>query len=142
MAYFSTWATAERTQRIYNADFRAAAAWLDANAQDEPVYMGTDRLLDLDQLTYGFYEPRRIDANWFLLPDSPALPAEGSALYLLPASTKLPATLDALSGILARSFLDRRRWGPLQPDAGLPDLCGRRGQSAAAERERSGLTGR
>ena len=44
VAYFVDWAQAEPSQRIYNADFRAVAAYLDEHKTDEPVYAGTDRL--------------------------------------------------------------------------------------------------
>ncbi len=85
-AYFIGWSQAEPTQRLYNADFRAAAAYLDAHPTDQPVYIGTDRLYDLDALTYALYEPHRPNVRWFPLPESVPLPSEGGALYLLPAS--------------------------------------------------------
>ncbi len=85
-AYFQQWAEAEPAQRIYNADFRAAAAYLDSHPFEGPVYMGTNRLYDLDALTYQLYEPQRTDVRWFHLPESMPLPAQGGALYLLPAS--------------------------------------------------------
>ena len=96
-AYFVRWADAEQTQRIYNADFRAAARYLDGQPVTGEVFIGTDRLLDLDSRTYGFYEPDRADVDWFELPDSPPLPASGSALYLIPASAQPPPALDFLS---------------------------------------------
>ena len=65
VAYFVDWAQAEPAQRIYNADFRAVAAYLDEHKTDEPVYAGTDRLVDLDQRVYKLYEPRRQDLVWF-----------------------------------------------------------------------------
>jgi hypothetical protein len=98
-AYFRLWAEAEPTQRIYNADFRAVAAYLDRQPGDEPVFIGTDRLIDLDSQTYQFYEPHRTGVHWFQLPDNPPLPAHGSALYLLPTSTERPAALAALGAI-------------------------------------------
>lgn len=85
-AYFIDWAQAKPTQRLYNADFRAAAAYLDAHPVDQPVYIGTDRLYDLDALTYALYEPRQPNVRWFHLPESVPLPSQGGALYLLPAS--------------------------------------------------------
>jgi hypothetical protein len=104
VAYFGTWAQAERTQRIYNADFRAAAPVIDVQPAGEQIFMGTDRLLDLDSATYGFYEPKRTDVHWFEAADSPPVPAQGSALYLLPASAGLPPTFDALSEIVRDAF--------------------------------------
>jgi len=103
-AYFDTWSHDEQTQRIYNADFRAAARFLDAHAGAEPIFMGTDRQRDLDSLTYSFYEPSRKDVRWFSLPDVPPMPADGVALYLLPASVKLPETLEALTPIMRDRF--------------------------------------
>ena len=64
-AYLNTWAKAEPTQRIYNSDFRAAAAFLNSEPPDEQVFIGTDRLLDLDSSTFGFYQSHRTDVNWF-----------------------------------------------------------------------------
>ena len=101
VAYFDTWAHAEPVQRIYNADFRAAAAFLDAEATaDEPIFMGTDRLRELDSLTYGFYEPRRSDLNWYDVSDTPPMPQHGDTLYLMPSSVALPDTLAALAPII------------------------------------------
>ena len=101
VAYFDTWARTEPVQRIYNADFRAAAAFLDAEATaDEPIFMGTDRLRELDSLTYGFYEPRRIDLNWYDVSDTPPMPLHGDTLYLMPSSVALPDTLAALAPII------------------------------------------
>ncbi len=98
-AYFVTWAQAEPTQRIYNADFRAAVALADALPPEEEVYIGSDRNLDLDRRTYQLYGPRRSDVQWFYLPGSPPLP-RGSfgATYLLPqTSAELPPALDVLA---------------------------------------------
>ena len=101
VAYFDTWAHAEPVQRIYNADFRAAAAFLDAKATaDEAIFMGTDRLRELDSLTYGFYEPRRSDVNWYNVADTPPMPLHGDTLYLMPSSVELPDTLAALAPIM------------------------------------------
>jgi hypothetical protein len=97
-AYFVTWAQAGPTQRIYNADFRAAAAYLAEHPQDSQAFIGTDRDLDLDQKTYQLYEPLRRDVRWFDLPGNPPLPAEGSALYLWPASLPEPPLLTLLAG--------------------------------------------
>jgi hypothetical protein len=105
IAYFDTWAHDERTRRIYNADFRAAAAYLDSHAGDEPIFMGTDRLRDLDSLTYGFYEPLREDIHWFSLPDVPSMPSTGDVLYLLPTSAQMPPALAALAPIMRDRFI-------------------------------------
>lgn len=83
-AYHITWGEAGPTQLIYNADLRAAAAYLDAHPTDEPVFIASDRLLDLDSRTYQLYEPRRPDVSWFPADQSLPLPASGSALYFLP----------------------------------------------------------
>jgi hypothetical protein len=123
-AYFVRWANAEQTQRIYNADFRAAAAYLDAHPGAGEVFIGTDRLMDLDSLTYGFYlpglaegarlrladdarlrDPARSGVNWFQLPESPALPTEGEALYLMPAPTELPYSLQLVSQHEGEQFM-------------------------------------
>src|SRR5450759_1431833 len=109
--YFVTWAQAERTQRIYNADFRAAVPFVDSQPADEQIFMGTDRLLDLDSATYRFYEPQRTDINWFDAADSPPVPAQGSALYLLPTSTGLPPTLAALQALGRDPFSIPAPWG-------------------------------
>jgi hypothetical protein len=100
-AYFVRWAGAEQTQRIYNADFRAAARYLEEHPADAggEVFIGTDRLLDLDSRTYELYEPPRTDVNWFSLPESPALPRQGAALYLIPASTEAPPSLRFVSEV-------------------------------------------
>jgi hypothetical protein len=95
-AYFEQWASAEPTQRIYNADFRAAAAYLSRNPSVEPAFIGTDRQLDLDQRTYFLYGPARSDARWFYLPANPPVPREGAARYLLPGETDLPPVLALL----------------------------------------------
>ncbi len=105
-AYFSTWAHAEPTQRIYNADFRAIAGYVDLLPSSMPVFIGTDRLLDLDSETYRYYEPRRSDVGWFALPDSPPLPVQGSAVYVLPVPAELSPSLAALTSIQRdRTFL-------------------------------------
>ena len=96
-AYFVEWATAEPTQRIYNADYRAAAAYLSHSASVEPAFIGSDRQLDLDQRTYQLYNPARRDARWFYLPDNPPLPREGGARYLLPGDADLPPILTLLA---------------------------------------------
>ncbi len=103
-AYFVGWAQAEGTQRIYNADFRAAVPFVDRQPADEQIFIGTDRLLDLDSATYRFYEPHRKDVNWFEAADSPPVPAQGSALYLLPTSSELPPTLVALEALGRDAF--------------------------------------
>lgn len=90
-AYFVTWAQAEPTQRIYNADYRAVAAYLVANPPDEPVYIGSDRLPSLDSLTYRLYSSRWQDVRWFPAGENLPLPRTGQALYFLPTS------VDALS---------------------------------------------
>jgi Dolichyl-phosphate-mannose-protein mannosyltransferase len=118
--YFLRWADAEPTQRIYNADFRAAARYLDEHPAGGDVFIGTDRLLDLDSLTFGLYladltngaelrsarlrQPERTDVNWFSLPESPALPREGTALYLMPAPAEAPASLRFVSEAGAEQF--------------------------------------
>jgi hypothetical protein len=98
-AYFVRWADAEPTQRIYNADFRAAALYLDSHPDDAQgkVFIGTDRLLDLDSRTYELYEPASTDVNWFSLPESPALPLQDAALYLIPANAEVPPSLQFVS---------------------------------------------
>jgi hypothetical protein len=96
IAYFRDWATAESTQRIYNADFRLAARYLDQNAGQDEIFMGTDRLIDLDSETYALYEPLRKDVNWFRLPGNPPLPAGGGAIYLGPTTADIPPVLQLL----------------------------------------------
>lgn len=85
-AYHVTWAEAAPTQLIYNADLRAAAAYLDAHPTDEPVFIASDQLLDLDRRTYQIYAPRQPDVSWFPAEGSLPLPASGTALYFLPAA--------------------------------------------------------
>ena len=103
---FVDWAQAEPTQRIYNADFRAVAAYLDEHMTDEPVYAGTDRLVDLDQRTYKLYEPRRQDLLWFAAQDEPPIPAAGHALYFIPASVKeLPPAFALLVNASTERFV-------------------------------------
>jgi hypothetical protein len=108
-AYFLHWANAEQTQRIYNADFRAAARYLNEQPASGEVFIGTDRLIDLDSRTYDLYladldakaeqrRPRRADVNWFSLPESPALPTDGhDALYLMPSNADAPPSLQLLA---------------------------------------------
>jgi len=103
-AYFQTWAQAEPTQRIYNADFRAAAAFVDAEPASEELFIGTDRLRDLDSATFGFYQPRRTDVNWYEAPATPPLPSNGVALYLEPANLSTPPGLAALPGAVRDAF--------------------------------------
>ncbi len=103
-AYFHTWAEAEPTQRIYNSDFRAAAAFLNAEPSGEQAFIGTDRLRDLDSATFGFYESKRTNVNWFEAPATPPLPSHGEALYLLPAYLGMPPGLAALPGGVRESF--------------------------------------
>lgn len=97
-AYFRDWALAEPTQRIYNADFRLAARYLDAHADGAEIFIGTDRMIDLDSRTYALYEPQRTDANWFRLPGNPPLPSEGSGIYLGPVTAGVPPLLEFLIG--------------------------------------------
>jgi hypothetical protein len=106
-AYFVQWAGAEQTQRIYNADFRAAARYLEENPADTggEVFIGTDRLLDLDSRTYELYEPTRTDVNWFSLPESPALPRQGAARYLIPANAETPPSLRFVSEAGVEQFV-------------------------------------
>jgi hypothetical protein len=92
-AYFLRWADADQTQRIYNADFRAAARFLAAAPAEDLAFIGTDRLMDLDRRTYELYDPKRPDVDWFALPDSPPLPVQGDALYLIPSSAQMPPAL-------------------------------------------------
>ena len=96
VAYFRDWATAERTQRIYNADFRLAAHHLDQNAGQDEIFIGTDRQIDLDSRTYALYEPLRGDANWYRLPGNPPLPERGGAIYLGPTNADIPPVLRLL----------------------------------------------
>ena len=108
IAYFRTWAQAEATQRIYNADFRAAAAFVSANPSATQIFIGTDRLLDLDEKTYRLYEPRQSNARWFYLPGNPPLPSPtgGEALYLLPSNVQvLPAALALLAANGGHEFI-------------------------------------
>ena len=90
VAYFRDWATAERTQRIYNADFRLAARHLDQIAGQDEIFIGTDRQIDLDSQTYALYEPLRGDVNWYRLPGNPPLPERGGAIYLGPTTADIP----------------------------------------------------
>jgi hypothetical protein len=103
-AYFVGWAQAERTQEIYNADFRAMARYLDSSPGGEQVFIGTDRWRAWDAVTYGFYEPKRTDVQWFDLPAAPPISAQSPALYLLPASAKVPDNLAALAGVMSDRF--------------------------------------
>ncbi len=96
IAYFHDWSTAEPAQRIYNADFRLAARYLDQNAGQDAIFIGTDRLIDLDSETYALYEPSRKDVNWFRLPGNPPLPARGGAIYLGPTTADIPPMLQLL----------------------------------------------
>ncbi len=106
VAYFVDWAQAEPAQRIYNADFRAVAAYLDEHKTDEPVYAGTDRLVDLDQRVYKLYESRRQDLVWFSAQDEPPIPATGHALYFVPASVKdLPPAFALLVNASTERFV-------------------------------------
>jgi hypothetical protein len=112
-AYFIRWADAEPTQRIYNADFRAAAHYVETHPADGEVFIGTDRLLDLDSRTFGFYlsaptgsdQPAPAEVNWFSLPESPALPTHGDATYLIPASAETPPSLRFVSDAGIEQFL-------------------------------------
>jgi hypothetical protein len=108
-AYFEEWATAEPTQRIYNADYRAAASYLSMSPSIEPAFIGADRQLDLDKKTYLLYGPARRDAHWFYLPDNPPLPREGSARYLLPGGRDLPPALALLQ---SQTMTDETLPGP------------------------------
>jgi hypothetical protein len=94
-AYFNQWAQAEPTQRIYNADFRLAARAPGAQAGDD-IFIGTDRLTDLDSVTYAWYEPARPDAQFFRLPANPPIPAARPATYYGPTTAPLPPVLAAL----------------------------------------------
>ena len=96
IAYFRDWAMAERTQRIYNADFRLAARYLDRNAGQAAIFIGTDRLIGLDSQTYALYQPLRGDVNWFRLPGNPPLPPGGGAIYLGPTTAEIPPMLQLL----------------------------------------------
>lgn len=96
VAYFRDWATAERTQRIYNADFRLAARYLDRNAGQDEIFIGTDRQIGLDSQTYALYEPLRGDVNWYRLPGNPPLPERGGAIYLGPTTADIPPVLRLL----------------------------------------------
>jgi len=96
VAYFRDWATAERTQRIYNADFRLAARYLDQIAGQDAIFIGTDRQIDLDSRTYALYEPLRGDVNWYRLPGNPPLPERGGAIYLGPTTADIPPVLRLL----------------------------------------------
>ncbi len=102
-AYFITWAQAEPTQRIYNGDLRAIAAYLDDHPTDEPIAIGTERLVDLDALTYQLYEPQRQDVTWFSAQADLPIPAAGQALYFLPTS----AAMAPASTLLIEAAHDR-----------------------------------
>jgi len=93
-AYFHDWALAGPTQRIYNADFRLAARHLDQHAGGAEIFIGTDRMIDLDSRTYLLYEPQRTDVDWFRLPGNPPLPARGEGIYLGPVNAEIPPLLD------------------------------------------------
>lgn len=98
VAYFVDWAQAEPTQRVYNADYRAVAAYLDAHPTNEPVFIGADRLIDLDREVYQLYEPQRPVTGWFPASENLPLPPDGQALYFLPTSVD---TLSPASTLLA-----------------------------------------
>ena len=106
-AYFREWAEDERVQRIYNGDFRLAAGFLDKNAGQEEIFIGSDRSLALDILTYDLYEPRRQDVSWFRLPGNPPLPAGDDGVYLGPTTAAIPPMLEMLVGAGARQDLLR-----------------------------------
>ena len=104
-AYFVTWAQAEPTQRIYNADLRAIAAYLDAHPDPDPVIIGSNRLVDLDAKTFDLYQPRAPDVHWTPLPLNLPLPAQGSARYfLLTGSNDAQPPLALLQDAVRESF--------------------------------------
>lgn len=117
--YFVRWANAEPTQRVYNADWRAAAKLLTISPSVEPAFIGTDRLLDLDRKTYLLYGPVRRDARWFHLPGNPPLPANGGARYLMPGNVALPPALAILAD---RATLDQTLPGSADEYVLLRDL--------------------
>jgi hypothetical protein len=122
-AYFLRWASAEQTQRIYNADFRAAARTMNGQPAVDDVFIGTDRLLALDSLTFELYladltagaghgsarpgQRRQInDVTWFSLPESPALPQGArEALYLIPSNAEAPPSLQLVLPYGGEQFL-------------------------------------
>lgn len=100
VAYFERWPASAVTQRIYNADLRAAAAYSGQTPADQPLYISTDFWLDLDQQAYLLYQPGRTDAGWFYGPHGlPLPPPGGRATYLWTASAEnTSAALAALAG--------------------------------------------
>ena len=102
-AYFNRWASAEQTQRIYNADLRLAQEFVDAHAGDDDVFIGDDRLMALDALTYTWYEPARSDVNWYRLPGDPPVPGARAATYLGPTTSAVPPVLRYLIAAGAES---------------------------------------
>ena len=104
VAYFVDWAQAEPTQRIYNADYRAVAAYLDTHPTDEPVFIGADRLIDLDRKVYQLYQPQRPVTGWFPARENLPLPPDGPALYFLPTSVD---TLSPAAALLVAAADER-----------------------------------
>ncbi|MCB0252343.1 MAG: glycosyltransferase family 39 protein [Anaerolineae bacterium] len=104
VAYFVDWAQAEPTQRVYNADYRAVAAFLDADPANEPVFVGSDRLLDLDREVYQLYQPQQPVTAWFPAGDNLPLPPAGQAMYFLPTSVD---TLSPASALLVAAAHER-----------------------------------
>lgn len=103
-AYFVRWPAASTTERIYNADLRAAARYTTALSVTEPVYISTDFWLDLDQQTYLLYEPARTDVGWFYGPRGLPLPGAGAATYIWTISAENgSAALAALGAAAQRS---------------------------------------
>ncbi len=88
-AYFVQWPAALETQRVYNADLRAAAGFSAQAPAGEPLYISTDFFLDLDQQTYLLYRPARSDVGWFFGPHGlPLPPPGGRATYVWTASAE------------------------------------------------------
>ena len=98
VAYFVDWAQAEPTQRIYNADYRAVAAYLDTHPTDEPVFIGADRLIDLDRKVYQLYQPQRPVTGWFPARENLPLPPDqakvGNYLRDLRAAERVRRTME------------------------------------------------
>lgn len=112
-AYFVTWKNAAATQQIYNADLRAAAAYLNMTSSDQPVYISTDFWLDLDQQTYLLYEPLRRDVAWFYGPQGFPLPGDQDGVYVWTVSA--PGNASLLQAL--------ERAGYREDPVSSPDVC-------------------
>ncbi len=103
-AYYRIWGRAPQTARLYNADLRAVADFLDASPVPGEVYVSTDYWVDLDQQTYAMYEPRHWDVHWYHAGAGMPFPKGDSALYLMTRSGgELPSFLKSLTEQGART---------------------------------------